>query len=211
MQVSRSVLGLAFVGAMAGLGARANEVRYYEQDGVTYRETRQVVQRPVYQTEMRPTTQTVYRQEHVTELRETARTWWAPVAVHSNEAVWMGRWNPFVEPYLVYRPTTRVRWEARTETTQAPVTVSRWVPHSQTAEVPVTVRRVIPEEIISRVAVSGSGAPAPASTSSPAVAGALAPVPRPASAGPVGGVARLDNDPPRQGANTAWRPSTPTR
>ncbi len=212
MRVSRAIVFLAFVGGMVGLDVAANEVRYYEQDGVTYRETRQVVHRQVYQTEMRPTTQTVYRQEHVTELRETPRTWWAPVSEHTCEAVLMGRWNPFVEPHVVYRPTTRTRWEARTEIVQTPVTVSRWVPQTQMTEMAVTVQRTVPEEIISRVAVGGPSVPtlAPTIAAAPAPSGALSPIPRPMStAGPVGGVARLDNDPPRQGASTAWRPSTP--
>lgn len=213
MRVSRSILVVAFIGTSVGLNARAGEVRYYEQNGITYRETRQVVQRPVYQTEMRPTTRTVYRQEQATEMRETTRTWWSPVTEHNYEAVWMGRWNPFVEPHIVYRPRTRTRWEARTETVQAPVTVSRWIPHTETVETAVTVQRMVPEEVVSRVAIGRSGIPTPAATSVaavPAAPGALAPVPWPAPASTVGGVARLDNDPPRRGANTAWRPSTPS-
>ncbi len=213
MEVSRLILLAAFVAGTAVCRVEGNEVRYYEENGVTYRETRQVVQRPVYQTEMRPTSQTVYRQEQVTEMRETTRTWLSPVTEHKCEAVWMGRWNPFVQPYLVYKPTTQTRWEARTETVQTPVTVSRWVPQTHTAEVPVTVQRMVPEEIVSRVAVGTSGVPTLASPATvPMVTGgALAPMPRPMpAAGPVGGVARLDNDPPRQGTSTAWRPSTPT-
>lgn len=213
MQVLRWIIVVAFLGAVIGFDARASDVRYYEQNGITYRETRQVVQRPVYQTEMRPTTQTVYRQEQVTEMRETTRTWWSPVTEQVCEAVWMGRWNPFVQPYIVYRPTTRTRWETRTETVQAPVTLSRWVPQTQTTEMAVTVQRMVPEEIVSRVAVGNSGIPTPAPTivASPTRSGALAPVPLPTPATtPLGGVARLDNDPPRRGTNTAWRPSTPS-
>ncbi len=218
MQATRSILILAVLGAAVTRDAAANEVRYYEQNGVTYRETRQVVQRPVYQTEMQPATQTVYRQEQATETRETTRTWWAPVTEHGCEAVLMGRWNPFVEPYLVYRPTTRTRWESRTETVQAPVTVTRWVPQTQTTTRAVTVQRMVPEEIVSRVAIRNSGvstvnSPMLSSSGQYGATGALAPVPLPAprttSIGTVGGVARLDSDPPRRGVTTAWRPSTP--
>ena len=211
MRASRSILVVAVIGTSFGLNARAGDVRYFEQNGITYRETRQVVQRPVYQTEMRPTTRTVYRQEQATEMRETTRTWWSPVTEHTYEAVWMGRWNPFVEPYLAYRPRTSTRWEARSEKVQAPVTVSRWVPHTETVETAVTVQRMLPEEIVSRVAVGGSRVAVPSAVAAaPANTGALAPVPWPAPTTAVGGVARLDNDPPRRGANTAWRPSTPS-
>ncbi len=220
MQATRFILILALLGAAVTRDAFANEVRYYEQNGVTYRETRQVVQRPVYQTEMQPATQTVYRQEQSTETRETTRTWWSPVTEHGCEAVWKGRWNPFIEPYLVYRPTTRTRWESRTETVQAPVSVTRWVPQTQATTRAVTVQRTVPEEIVSRVAIGNSGVPtltSPTLSSSGQYGstGALAPVPLPAltttSMGNVGGVARLDSDPPRRGVTTAWRPSTPTK
>jgi len=219
MQATRSILILALLGAAATCDAVANEVRYYEQDGVTYRETRQVVQRPVYQTEMQPATQTVYRQEQSTETRETTRTWWSPVTEHGCEAVLVGRWNPFIKPYFVYRPTTRTRWESRTETVQAPVTVTRWVPQTQTTEKAVTVQRMVPEEIVSRVAIGRTGnatatSPMLSSAGQYGSTGALAPVPLPASTAtslrPLGGVARLDSDPPRRGVTTAWRPSTPT-
>ncbi len=211
MRITRLGLVVLLFHAIA-IVATAAEVRYYEENGITYRETRQVVQKPIYQTEMRPTTRTVYRQEQATETRETTRTWWSPVTEQVCEAVWMGRWNPFIEPYLVYRPTTRTRWECRTETVQAPVTVSRWVPETQSTQVAVTVRRTVPEEIVSRVAVGRSSVPTVASTSGAYAGGALAPVPLPApSTNPpisVGGVARLESDPPRRGAVTAWRPST---
>jgi len=187
--------------------AVADEVRYYEQNGVTYRETRRVVHRPVYQTEMRTQQRTTYRAEQTTETREVTQNRWTPVTECCWEPVWINRWNPFADPYLAYRPVTRTRWETACETVQQPRTVTRWVPETKTVEVPVTVQRMVPEEVVTRVAVGT----APTSRTMIANGGRLAPIPRPAgnSTGvTVGGVARLESDPPRQGARTAWRPST---
>lgn len=182
--------------------AGGDEVRYYEKDGVTYRETRQVVRRPVCETQLRPSTQTVYREEQTSELRETQRTWWSPVTEYRCEAYWVGRWNPLVEPCLAYRMVPRTRWEQRTEVVQVPVTCRRLVPETRTVQVPVSTRRMVDEEVITRVAVGGVRSAAPV---------VLSPTPTVSRPERVGGVARLDKDPPRQGVSTAWRESATPR
>ena len=182
--------------------AGGDEVRYYEKDGVTYRETRQVVRRPVCETQLRPSTQTVYREEQTSELRETQRTWWSPVTEYRCDAYWVGRWNPLVEPCLAYRMVPRTRWEQRTEVVQVPVTCRRLVPETRTVQVPVSTRRMVDEEVITRVAVGGVRSAAPV---------VLSPTPTVSRPERVGGVARLDKDPPRQGVSTAWRESATTR
>jgi len=179
----------------------AQQVRYIQQNGVAYRETRQTGYRTICTTEMRPSQRIVYREQCETQTREVTRTWWTPVIECRWEAQWVNRWNPFAQPYLVYRPVERVRWEQRTETVQVPVVVRKIVPEVQTVQVPVIVRRTVPEEVVTRVVASPPGA----ARLAPVVAGSNS------TGGPIGGVARLDRDPPRQGVRTAWRPSGPTR
>lgn len=180
----------------------ADEVRYYEKDGVTYRETLRLVHRPVSETQLRRSTQTVYVQQRTSELREQLRTWWSPTTEYRCEPYLVGRWNPFVRPYLSTRLVPRTRWEQRTEVVEVPVTRCRLVPESRTVETPVTVRRWVPEEVITRMAVSGQ---------SPATVAPLSPTPTLSGKDQIGGVARLDNDPPRQGVSTAWRASATPR
>jgi hypothetical protein len=183
--------------------AVGDEVRYYTEGGITYRETSRVVRRPVCETEMRETTKTVYREELSSETRETVRTWWSPVTEYRCEAYWEGRWNPLVEPSLSYRFVPETRWECKSEVIQEPVTCRRLVPETRTVQVPVTTRRMVTEEVISRVAVGGNQAGASALS--------LSPTPTPIQTEQIGGVARLDKDPPRQGVSTAWRASDPIR
>jgi hypothetical protein len=194
--MSLIVLALLAAGASE---AMADEVRYCQQDGVTYRETRRVVRRPVTETRMESRTQTVYHQERTTEMRETTRTRWSPVTEYRWEQRLVGRWNPFVKPYFTHRCVPHTWWEQQTEVIETPVTCCRCVPETRTVQVPVTTHRMVNEEVIHRVAVG----------SRPSTA--LAPIPRPtlAAGEPVGGVARLDDkDPPRHGVSTAWRPAT---
>jgi len=91
----------------------AQQVRYIQQNGVAYRETRQTGYRTICTTEMRPSQRIVYREQCETQTREVTRTWWTPVIECRWEAQWVNRWNPFAQPYLVYRPVERVRWEQR--------------------------------------------------------------------------------------------------
>jgi hypothetical protein len=194
---------LAITGLVSAPSAGGDEVRYYDQDGVTYRETRRVVLRPVCEAQLRPSTQTVYREEQTSEVRETVRTWWSPVTEYRCEAYWAGRWNPLVEPYLAYRMVPQTHWESRTEVVRVPVTCRRLVPETRTVQVPVTTRRIVTEEVITRVAVNGGGSATPP---------VLSPTPTLAEPVQVGGLARLDRkDPPREGVSTAWRRSTTTR
>lgn len=200
---SRQLLATAVITCLAGVpSAGGDEVRYYEQDGVTYRETRRTVRRPVCETQLRPSTQIVYREERTSELRDTVRTWWTPVTEYRCEARWVGRWNPLAEPYLAYRSVPRTSWEQRTEVVQVPVTNRRLVPETRTVQVPVTTRRMATEEVITRLAVGGR---------LPSGSTVLSPTPTPSRPEQIGGVARLDNDPPRRGASTAWRASGTTR
>lgn len=194
-----------FIASWAGAN---EEVRYFEKDGVTYRETRRVVQQPVVETRSEASTQTVYREETVTELRDTVRERWTPVTEYRWEAFWVNRWNPLAKPYLAYRYVPSTRWERSTETTKTPTVSRRLVPETRTVHVPVTRQRMVEQEIISRMAVSG-----PANTATPWTQPVMTAglVPINSASRPIGGVARLESDPPRQGTSTAWRSSTTTR
>ncbi len=183
-QLLLAVLGLCACTAVAG----AQEVRYFDKDGVTYRETRQVVQRPVTSTTIQQREQTVYRQQVTTETREQVRTVQTPVVEYQWVPRLHGRWNPFVQPYIVHEQVPVTRWEAHTEVVNVPVTRSEWVPETRMVDVPVLTQTMANEEVISRVAIGPSGTTTSAATSGTSL----------------GGVARLENDPPRDGT---WQPA----
>jgi len=191
----------------------AEEVRYYEKDGVTYRETRQVLQRRIPETTYTDQTQTVYRDQYVTQTKDTVRTVLTPVTEYRVQPRLVGRWNPFIQPYFVYENVPTVRWESRTEVVPIQTASRQLVPETRTVRTPVTTWRTVEEEVISRVAVSATPQPtsslasAPSSSAGVTLAGPLVPVKIPAAARSesFGGLSRLDNDPPRQGSSTAWR------
>ena len=165
----------------AGAGSRlaaasllADDVRYFEKDGVTYRETRQVeVRRPVVETKIEARDCTVYRDKFTTEVQDTPRS--IPVAITEYHwvPVWHRPWNPFAAPYLTYQMAPQTRWETRNDTVKTSVTRRQVVPEKITQQVPVTSQRFVEDEIISRVAVSTR----PAGTTPPAAVAAPAATP----------------------------------
>ena len=102
-----------FVGSAA---ADAEDPRYVQKDGTLYRETRQVVQRPVVETRVEETTRTVYREELSTEMREEVRTYLTPVTEYRCEPYLANRWNPLATPYLSFRMVPRTCYQCRNET-----------------------------------------------------------------------------------------------
>ena len=184
-----AVLAVIASGLLVAIGeSRAAEtVRFYEKDGVTYRETRSVTQRPLWETRTEARTETVYREHVKTDFRNVERTTLVPVTECQAKPYWVHRWNPFRQPYLSYRVVPRTTLQARREVVNQPVISRNWVPETRTVHVPVQRQRMVQEEVVSRVVVGGH-------TPSTAVAS------RPASVG-----ARLENDPPRTASG--WRPA----
>jgi hypothetical protein len=188
--------GLLVMSAFSGL-SQAQDVRYYEKDGLTYAETTRKIQRPITETHMEEKNRTVYRQECRTEMQETLRTYQVPVTEWRTESYWVGRWNPFVQPYLAQRMVPHTRWETKTETVKVPVVRQQVVAENRVERVPVYRRRMIEEEQVSRVAIGRApSAGDPFARNAPAVARRER----------VGGVSKLESDPPRQGGDSGWRP-----
>jgi hypothetical protein len=184
------------ISLLAGGPVRADGVRYYEQGGVTYCETRRTVEERVPQSRMQERNETVYREQLVTEMHDSVRTCWTPVTEYRWEAFWVGQWNPFVEPYLAYRYVPRTHWQKRTELVKVPVTTCRLVPETSTVRRPVAGWRVVRREVISRVAVNGGASGTPRGwVETPALARREV----------VGGIQKLESDPPRHGSRTVWR------
>lgn len=190
----RKLLFAALIGPLLATAARAaDDVRYYSENGVTYRETRRVVRRPVSDTRLESRERTVYRERLTTETRQSERVVHTPVTEYRWEAHWRGRWNPLQQPYLEYRLVPRTCYQPRTEMVRFPVTHRELIPEKQVVQIPVTNLRFVDEEQISRVAVSGPGAGDPFAAPSYV-----------AQRQRIGGVSRLDSDPPRYG-DSGWR------
>jgi hypothetical protein len=201
MFLTKRGLMAALTAGLITVQATGEEVRYYEENGVTYRETRRTVHRPVTETEYVERDRVVYRPEYRAESRDIHRTYQLPVTEYRWEAQLRGRFNPFVRPYWVNEYVPRTFWETRTEVVKEPYLRQELVAETRTEKVPIVSQRLVEEQITSRVAIS-----------SPTIR-----VPREGTGGTevvsrqkLGGVARLENDPPRHGENTAWRPSGET-
>ncbi|MGA2796065.1 MAG: hypothetical protein ABSE63_00660 [Thermoguttaceae bacterium] len=207
---------LIFASFFLPSSAAGDQVRYYQENGITYCETRRTVQRPVCETTMQPTTRTVYKEQYYTETKDVTQVCWCPVTAYQPETYWVGRWNPFVEPYLETRWVPQTTWQQRTDVVKTPVTCRKLVPEVQQVQVPVTTQKLVSEEVVvSRVAVSAAApcvsqaAASPTYPVYPAQAYPANPASIP-SGERVGGIARLNQDPPRYGVGSPGTVS-PTR
>ena len=206
---SRRLVAAALFASLLGAAApsgRADEVRYYENNGVTWRETRRTVEDRVPVSRMEERTETVYREEFTTEMRDTPRTSRIAVTEYRWEAFWVNRWNPLAQPYPAYRYVPHTRWETRTETVQVPVNTRRLVPETRVVRRPVGGFQTVKREVVSRAPVGGSRT----FVGGTLAAGPMTRVQAPAVAQrpEIGGISRMRSDPPRYGTATAWRAST---
>jgi len=167
----KMLLIVAVIGSLSCSTALAADSSEEVKNGIRYRVTRHTIQRAVPVTEYRDQSQVVYRSQVTTDTYDSVRTYQTPVTEYKWVTEMHGRWNPFVQPYYSQKLVPVTRWEPRTEVVSTPVTRHELVPQVQTVKVPVTRYRVANEEVVSRVPIDG-----------------------------VGGLARLDNDPPRTGS-----------
>jgi hypothetical protein len=199
------------------------QVRYYQQNGVTYCETYQTVQRPITETSMQQTTRTVYKDQYYTETKDVTQNVWCPVTYYRAENYWVGRWNPFVEPYVETEWIPETCWRRQTQTVKMPITCRRIVPEEQKVVMPVTTQRIVSQDyVLNRVAIADppiQSAAQLAQQTNPQNNSPPTPAQSQPFAGPqnsnynfnsqisngqqIGGIARLREDPPRYGTTSA--------
>lgn len=195
--------------------ALGDQLHYYQVNGVTYCETRRTVQRPVIETTMQPSMRTVYKQQCYTETKDVAKVYYTPVTTYRPDTHWVGILNPFVEPALETDWIPETYWQQRTEVVKMPVTCRKLVPEMQQVQVPVTTQKIVSEEyVVNRVAIASPVEQTvpqtipqpyqqPYQMQNPLY---VSRPPLPASApvygyGQIGGIARLNQDPPRYGTS----------
>jgi hypothetical protein len=209
----RSLLSISSLLMLAvGAGrAMADDVRYLDENGITYRETTQVTQRAIPQTSMQPRAYTYYRQRYTTELQDSQRTYSVPITEYQWKAETHRTWNPFAAPYVAYRLVPQTRWETKSETVKIPVAKVETVPEQITQQVPVTTHRVAQEKVVTRVAVGHSATPPGGASAVASSTSSGSPSTTAVSTGggdQLGGLSKLDSDPPKQ--SPAWQESDGT-
>jgi hypothetical protein len=199
--VSRGVW-IAVIGALLIVGLPlgcGDEVRYFDQNGATYRETRRDTDPRMANNTASASAGALVRQQGqaaapqplVSQTQEMVHTYWVPVTEYRWEPYWVNRWNPFAEPYVAYRYVGRTRWEQRSEIVRVPVAarqdlVAGTLPAGSSWPAP-------PQSAVSRVAVAGPNGsvltlPSPPATDAPELT---------AHREQFGGVGRVGDEPPR--------------
>jgi hypothetical protein len=169
MLLRRCAFGSALAWTVAcAPSAFGQTVREFEENGIRYLETKQVVQRPIPKTDWREQQQTVYHERYDTQWQTNYRTYLTPVTEYRQELYLANRWNPFAAPYWTYRYVPVTRWETRQEPYSVPIAQRSWVPEQQTVRVPQTTMQVATEEFVTKRAIGPANGAAPAAASPPA-------------------------------------------
>jgi hypothetical protein len=182
---------------LSPLAAAAQDVRYYQDpnNGVTYKETNQTINRQIPVTQYQPSSRTVLRGQYRTDSQGVVRTYSVPVTEYRWESYWQGRYNPFTQPTLAHRLVPYTRWEAHSDVVQVPVTRYETVPTTETVHVPVTTWHTVQDQITHRTAMTPPQAGASTIVSTAPVGNSM------------GGVARLD-PPPIPGGDSSQSTSS---
>ncbi len=208
--MSRAILAILAGVVLLPSAARGDE-RYYVENGVTYYETRERVQRPITEIVQQPTTRTVYREQYRTDFTDTVHVTSKPVTEWRLESYWRGRYNPFVEPQMAQRWVKRKRYETQIQTIRQPVLRRELVAENHTEQVPVVTQRMVDEEVVRRVAVTPAkiqASPASTAVARPTPPGSADPFNAPSDAVArrvqIGGISRLDGTPSRTLDTSGW-------
>jgi hypothetical protein len=209
MNMARSLLSVTgfMLLALGATRAMADEVKYLDEGGITYRETTQTTQRHIPQITLQQREDTYYREQYTTELQDMQRTYQVPITEYQWKPETHRSWNPFSPPYVAYRWVPVTRFETRSETVKIPVAKRNVVPEKITRQVPVTTHHVANEKVVTRVAIgpsashTGGAANMAAGGANGSAGASMVPVSTgggdPANDG-MGGMAKLDTDPPKQ-------------
>ena len=152
IRASSTVVAL-ICGAVLAATLGAQEPRVFEENGIRYQETTQVIQRLLPETRYEQRENTVYREKYSTDMQESVRTYQVPITEQQWVPGYQRTWNIFAPPVLSYRLLPVTRWETRSETVRVPVTKREYIPEKQVQQVPITNTRLAEERIVRRVPI----------------------------------------------------------
>jgi hypothetical protein len=144
----RSFMALATMIFLAAPAAGDDVREVTDANGQTWREVHRTVRHPQTETQCVDQQQTYYTEKCDVTLCDTYRTYSAPVTEYRWESYWVGRFNPFVQPYLAHRLVPRTHWEMRTEVVKVPLAQRSLVPVTRTVRVPITTERSVDYDVV---------------------------------------------------------------
>jgi hypothetical protein len=145
-------LGALFLMAFGAL-CGADDVRYYEEGGITYRETRSTVKQPVREIEYENQQQTYYREQYQTQMHDVQQMVYQPVTQYRWEPRTHGWWRIFQGPHIAYHLIPETRWQTNVVNQKLPVTQRSYIPETRTVRVAVPKLSLKETENVTRTAV----------------------------------------------------------
>ncbi len=149
--------------------------------------------RPYVSQHMETQTVTTYREQYGTSLQDQVRLTYEPRTTYAWQRRQRGWWNPFARPHSTYELTPHTRWVPLWEQTRMPISTRRLIPQTRVVQRPVTILG-FKDEGDSRVTRAELAQDEQLAQAAPDETGWHA---GRSKQTPVGGIARLEDDPPR--------------
>jgi hypothetical protein len=149
------------LGSVLTAALRADDVEYFDQNGVRYQKIRQVTSKPISETRYESRQYTTYHPRYTTDYHDSVRTYQVPVTEQQWVPGYQRTLNIFAPPVLSYRLVPVTRWETRTETVRVPVTKQDYVAQQRVEQVPVTTQRLVQDTHEHVIAIGPSSGSAP--------------------------------------------------
>lgn len=153
---------------------------------------------PVAQVQMERREETVYTTKPVESVQSHYRTVLEPVTTLCCEPRLHNWWNPLTGPYVSYHMTPRTHWQPRTERVETRVTRYQYIPETRIVERPVRRLGFANRRVIANNTVPSRPQPRIVQRTAPSQVPIVVSPQRVARHPSIGGLHRLDNDPPRQ-------------
>jgi hypothetical protein len=166
-----------------------------DQNGQAYRETTEVVRKPVSTTTWQERRETVLVDRVTTQMAETDRNVLVPVVEYQWEPRVHNWWNPFAPTTVAYHLAPVTKWQVQQQVVRTPVTYREMIPEERIVRTPQRSLDFVEETVTRRVAINDNGQPltvngVPASSGVASIARRTA---------PIGGVMEMTDSLPRQG------------
>jgi hypothetical protein len=199
MRVARFTNVLVW-GALAGCVALSNAAwgqsvrEVVDSNGQAYRETTEVLRKPVTTTTWQERRETVLVDRVTTQMAETDRTVLSPVVEYQWEPRVHDWWNPFRPTTVAYHLAPVTKWQVQQQVVRTPVTYREMIPEERIVRTPERSLDFVEETVTRRVAIDDRGQELTINGVSTGSAASIAR--RPAS---IGGVMQMTDSLPRTG------------
>jgi hypothetical protein len=128
-----------------------------DANGQAFRETTEIVRKPVSTTTWQERRETVLVDRVTTQLAETDRNVLVPVVEYEWQPRVHNWWNPFAPTTMAYHAVPVTKWQVQQQIVRTPVTYRETIPEERVVRTPQRSLDFVEETVTRRVAIDDRG------------------------------------------------------